>query len=51
MSLIEISEVALLNWKAVENESLDISLDSPLGMKDWHDLGPVTVFVDQVQIG
>ena len=46
MSLIEISEVALLNWKAVENESLDIRLDIPLGMKDWYDLGPGTVFVN-----
>ena len=32
--------------KSSWNESLDISLDCPLGMKDWYDLGPDTVFVN-----
>ena len=49
MSLIEISMVALSNWKAFENESLDIlhniSLDNPQGMKEWYDLVPGNVFV------
>ena len=50
MSLIEISEVTLPNWKAVENDYLDIlrkiSLDNPLGMKEWYDLVPGTVFIN-----
>ena len=50
MSLIEISEVALLNLKAVENESVDIigniSLDNPSGMKEWYDLVLGTVSVN-----